>query len=172
MRIGFGYDVHKLIQNRKLILGGVTVPFERGLKGHSDADVLLHAIGDAIIGALCEGDIGKHFPDTWDEFKDISSLVILQKIYILMEKKGYLINNIDSTIVAQKPRLADFIPLMQENIAEVLKIDKSQINIKATTTEGLGFTGRGKGIASYAVVSLIDKGKLVNEVAVKTKLVS
>lgn len=157
MRIGFGYDVHQLVEGRKLILGGVDVPYKKGLKGHSDADVLIHAIVDAIIGALGEGDIGKHFPDTWDEFKDISSMDILEKISILCSKKGYAINNIDSTVVAQEPKLLDFIPFMVKNISGILKTDKSNVNVKAKTTEWLGFAGRGEGIAAYAVVTIRDK---------------
>jgi len=152
MRIGIGYDVHRLVKGRRLILGGVEVPFGRGLLGHSDGDVLLHAICDALLGAVGKGDIGQHFPDTNPEYKDISSLVLLEKVKGLI--KEYRINNIDSIIVAQEPKLAWYLEKMKENIAKVLKIDKSKINIKATTTEKLGPMGRGEGIAAYAIVSL------------------
>ncbi|MBA7662991.1 2-C-methyl-D-erythritol 2,4-cyclodiphosphate synthase [subsurface metagenome] len=152
MRVGMGYDVHRLVDGRRLILGGVEVPFGRGLLGHSDGDVLLHAICDALLGAAGEGDIGQHFPDSDPEYKDISSLVLLEKVKGLI--KEYRVNNIDSIIVAQEPKLASCLSKMKENITQVLKIDKSKINIKATTTEGLGPMGRGEGIAAYAMVSL------------------
>ena len=152
MRVGIGYDVHKLVEGKKLILGGVEIPFEKGLLGHSDGDVLLHAICDALLGAAGEGDIGQHFPDTSPEYKDISSLVLLEKVKGLI--KEYRINNIDSIVIAQEPKLALYLEKMKENIAKVLKIDKDRINIKATTTEGLGPLGRGEGIAAYAMVSL------------------
>jgi len=152
MRVGMGYDVHRLVEGRKLILGGVEIPFEKGLLGHSDGDVLLHAICDALLGAAGKGDIGQHFPDTNPEYKDISSLVLLEKVKGLI--KEYRINNIDSIIVAQDPKLAPYLSKMKENIAGVLKIDKDKINIKATTTEKLGSIGRGEGIAAYAMVSL------------------
>ncbi len=152
MRVGIGYDVHKLVEERKLILGGVEVPFERGLLGHSDGDVLLHAICDALLGAAGKGDIGQHFPDTSPEYKDISSLILLEKVKGLI--KEHRINNIDSIVIAQEPKLASYLAKMKENIAKVLKIDKSKINIKATTTEGLGPMGRGEGIAAYAMISL------------------
>ena len=152
MRVGMGYDVHRLVEGRRLILGGVEIPFEKGLLGHSDGDVLLHAICDALLGAAGKGDIGQHFPDTNPEYKDISSLVLLEKVKGLI--KEYRINNIDSIIVAQEPKLAPYLEKMKENITQVLKIDKSKINIKATTTEKLGPTGRGEGIAAYAMVSL------------------
>ena len=152
MRVGIGYDVHRLVEGRRLILGGVEVPFEKGLLGHSDGDVLLHAICDALLGAAGRGDIGRHFPDTNPEYKDISSLILLEKVKGLI--KEYRINSIDSIIVAQEPKLASYLSKMKENIVQVLKIDKSKINIKATTTEKLGSIGRGEGIAAYAMVSL------------------
>ena len=152
MRVGIGYDVHKLVEERKLILGGVEVPFGKGLLGHSDGDVLLHAICDALLGAVGKGDIGQHFPDTDPEYKDISSLILLKKVKGLI--KEYRINNIDSIVIAQEPKLASHLSKMRENIAQVLKIDKDKINIKATTTEKLGPVGRGEGIAAYAMVSL------------------
>ncbi|MCK4648948.1 2-C-methyl-D-erythritol 2,4-cyclodiphosphate synthase [bacterium] len=152
MRVGMGYDVHKLVEGRRLILGGMEVPFGRGLLGHSDGDVLLHAICDALLGAAGKGDIGRHFPDTDPEYKNISSLILLEKVKGLV--KEYRINNIDSIVIAQKPKLAPYFSKMKENITQVLKIDKSKINIKATTTEKLGSLGRGEGIAAYAMVSL------------------
>lgn len=155
MRIGTGYDVHKLAEGRKLILGGVDVPYEKGLLGHSDADVLLHAIMDAILGAAALGDIGKHFPDSDDAYKGISSILLLNKVAEIIKKEGYEIGNIDSTIIAQKPKLAGYIPAMRENIANALKISVSQVNVKATTEEGLGFTGEGLGIASQAICMLL-----------------
>lgn len=154
LRIGHGYDVHKLVENRKLILGGVDIPHTVGLLGHSDADVLLHAIMDAIIGALAEGDIGKHFPDNDEKYKGISSLKLLSYVYELMTDKGYKVVNIDATIVAEKPKLLPYIPKMRENVAKVLFSDISCINIKATTEEKLGFTGRCEGISAHAVVLL------------------
>ncbi|NMA02797.1 MAG: 2-C-methyl-D-erythritol 2,4-cyclodiphosphate synthase [Clostridia bacterium] len=154
MRIGFGYDVHKLVEDRPLILGGINIPFEKGLLGHSDADVLIHVIMDALLGAAGLGDIGKHFPDTELEFKDISSMVLLKKVKELIDNNGYRVNNIDATIVAQKPKLASYIPLMVENISKTIHIEETRINIKATTTEGLGFAGQGQGIAGYAVCTL------------------
>ena len=155
MRIGTGYDVHKLVENRKLILGGVEIPYEKGLLGHSDADVLIHSIMDAILGAAALGDIGKHFPDNDDAYKGISSILLLKKVAGIIKEEGYEIGNIDSTIIAQKPKLASFIPKMRENIADALEISVSQINVKATTEEGLGFTGEGLGIASQAVCLLL-----------------
>jgi 2-C-methyl-D-erythritol 2,4-cyclodiphosphate synthase len=152
MRVGMGYDVHKLVEERRLVLGGVEIPFEKGLLGHSDGDVLLHAICDALLGAAEKGDIGQHFPDTDPKYKDISSLILLDKTREII--KEYRLNNIDSIIVAQEPKLASYLSKMKENIAQVLKIDKDKINIKATTTEGLGPMGRGEGIAAYAIVSL------------------
>ncbi len=154
MRIGNGYDVHKLVENRKLILGGVEIPYEKGLLGHSDADVLVHAIMDALLGAAALGDIGKHFPDSDPQYKGISSMKLLAHVRELLEQNGYLVGNIDSTIVAQAPKLAPFLPQMMENIADVLGIDVSQVNVKATTEERLGFTGSGEGIAAQAVCLL------------------
>lgn len=157
MRIGNGYDVHKLVENRKLILGGVEIPFEKGLLGHSDADVLIHAIMDALLGALALGDIGKHFPDNDENFKGISSILLLEKVMEIITKEGYKIGNVDAIIVAQKPKLAPFILEMRENIAKSCGTKLNQISIKATTEEGLGFTGNGEGISSYAVVLLVNK---------------
>lgn len=154
MRIGMGYDVHKLVENRKLILGGVTIPYELGLLGHSDADVLLHAIMDSLLGAAALGDIGKHFPDNNNKFKGISSIELLKEVKILIENEGYKIGNIDATIIAQKPKMAPYISLMRENIATTLNISIDQINIKATTEEGLGFTGEGLGISSQSICLL------------------
>lgn len=146
-----GYDVHKLVENRKLILGGVEIPHEKGLLGHSDADVLLHAIMDSLLGAAALGDIGKHFPDTDKSFKDISSILLLQKVGELIKHKGYTILNIDATIIAQKPKMAPHIESMRVNISNALEISIDQINVKATTEEGLGFTGRQEGISSQSI---------------------
>jgi len=157
MRVGLGYDVHQLGEERDLVLGGVKIPYDKGLIGHSDADVLLHAVKDALLGAMGEGDIGKHFPDTDQQYKGISSLLLLEKVFQLMQQKGYLLNNLDTTIVAQKPKLAPYIPQMRKNIAEVLQVPLEDINVKATTTEGLGFAGRQEGIAAYAIVSIRKK---------------
>lgn len=154
MRIGFGYDVHQLVEGRKLIIGGIEIPYEKGLLGHSDADVLIHAIMDSILGALALGDIGKHFPDSDMEYKDISSTILLGRVYRLMQKNGYEIGNIDSTIGVQRPKLAPYIEDMREIIAKVLNTDIENINIKATTTEKLGFVGREEGISSYSVCLL------------------
>lgn len=151
MRIGHGYDVHRLAEGRKLILGGVCVPHETGLDGHSDADVLVHAIMDALLGAAALGDIGKYFPDTDDHYKDADSLNLLETVCQIIREKGYEVGNIDATIVAQRPKLSGFIPQMTENIAHVLNIPVDCVNIKATTTEKLGFTGRQEGIESHAV---------------------
>lgn len=156
MRIGNGYDVHKLTENRKLILGGVEIPYEKGLLGHSDADVLVHAIMDALLGACAMGDIGKLFPDTSADFKDISSILLLKKVNEVLKKENYAIINIDSIIVAQAPKLAPYINIMRENIAKALDMPVENISVKATTTERLGFEGRGEGISSYAVC-LIEK---------------
>ena len=153
-RVGIGYDVHRLTEGRKLILGGVHIPYSQGLEGHSDADVLLHAVKDAILGAAAMGDIGRHFPDTDDRYKGESSLVKMDKEGELIAGRGYIVNNIDATIVAQKPKVAPFIAQMIVNIAETLEIKTEQVNVKATTTEGLGFAGRGEGIAAYASVSI------------------
>ncbi|MFQ7260768.1 MAG: 2-C-methyl-D-erythritol 2,4-cyclodiphosphate synthase [Christensenellales bacterium] len=156
MRIGSGYDVHKLVEKRKLILGGVEIPYEKGLLGHSDADVLIHAIMDALLGAAALGDIGKHFPDSDNNFKNISSLVLLRNVCLLLKNSGYTTINIDSTIIAQCPKLAAYIDLMRSNIAEALEVSVDSVNVKATTEEGLGFTGSGEGIAAQAVC-LIEK---------------
>ena len=155
MRIGIGYDVHQLVAGRKLILGGVEIPHEKGLLGHSDADVLAHAIMDAILGALARGDIGKHFPDTSDLYKDIDSMVLMKRVYETMKQDGYRIGNLDATIVAQKPKMAPHIERMRSNIADVLHCDVQNVNVKATTTEHLGFEGEQLGMSSQAVVLLI-----------------
>lgn len=154
MRIGMGYDVHRLTENRKLILGGVEIPYEKGLLGHSDADVLLHAIMDALLGAAALGDIGKHFPDTDEKYRGISSIALLKHVGALLEGNGFLIENIDATIIAQCPKMRPYIEKMRENIAEALKIEISRVNVKATTEEGLGFTGTGEGISSQAICLL------------------
>lgn len=154
MRVGFGYDVHCLTEGRKLILGGVDIPYEKGLLGHSDADVLLHSISDAILGAAALGDIGKHFPDNDSKFKDADSLVLLKIAYDAVRKKGYILGNIDVTVCAQAPKLAPHIEKMRENIAKALECDIDKISVKATTTEHLGFVGKGEGISSYAVCLL------------------
>ena len=153
-RIGNGYDVHRLVEGRKLILGGVNIPHSLGLDGHSDADVLCHALCDSLLGASGAGDLGKYFPDTDDQWKGVSSLVLLKKTGIIIAERGYQITNIDTTIVAQQPKLAPHIQAMTSNIADYLKIHSDQVNIKATTTENLGFTGREEGISAYAVVLL------------------
>ncbi len=154
-RIGHGYDVHRLTENRKLILGGVDVPYEKGLLGHSDADVLLHAVSDALLGALALGDIGKHFPDTDERYKGADSLVLLGHVYALIKSKGYSVGNIDATVLCQKPKLAGFIPAMRENIAKALETDIENVSVKATTEEKLGFTGSGEGIAAHCVALII-----------------
>lgn len=154
MRVGMGYDVHKLAEGRRLILGGVTIPHTTGLLGHSDADVLVHAVMDALLGAAALGDIGKHFPDTDEKYRGISSLKLLAHVGELLEQEGYVIENIDTTVIAQKPKLRPYIEEMEQNIAAVLKIEKNQINIKATTEEGLGFTGAEEGMAAQAICSL------------------
>ncbi len=154
MRIGMGYDVHRLTENRALVLGGVTIPYEKGLLGHSDADVLLHAIMDALLGAAALGDIGKQFPDTEPAYKGISSLTLLKKVGELLEDNCFLIENIDATIIAQAPKMRPYIESMQENIAQALGIEMMQVNVKATTEEGLGFTGAGEGIAAQAICML------------------
>ena len=156
MRIGHGYDVHRFAENRRLILGGVEIPFEYGLLGHSDADVLLHAISDALLGAAALGDIGKLFPDTDDRFLGADSLLLLAEVVRVLEENGYRIVNIDSTVIAQKPKLRGYIDTMRQNIAEACKIDISQVSVKATTEEKLGFTGRLEGISAHSVC-LIDK---------------
>ena len=151
MRIGHGYDVHKLISGRKLILGGVDIPYDKGLLGHSDADVLLHAISDALLGAAALGDIGKHFPPDDERFRDADSLLLLAHVGKLVKESGYTVSNIDSTVLAQRPKLAPHIEKMRENIARALELDVSAVSVKATTEEGLGFTGSGDGIAAHAV---------------------
>ena len=156
MRVGMGYDVHRLVEGRKLILGGVEIPYEKGLLGHSDADVLLHAIMDALLGAAALGDIGQHFPDTDPAYKGASSIELLKKVGELLEENCYYISNIDATVIAQRPKLAGYREQMRTNIAEALHLELDQVNIKATTEEGLGFTGTGEGISSQAVC-LIDK---------------
>ncbi len=157
MRVGMGYDVHKLAENRKLIIGGVDIPHEKGLLGHSDADVLLHAIMDAMLGAAAQGDIGKHFPDTEEAYRGADSRRLLREVKKLIEAEGYQVGNLDATIVAQAPKMRPFIAQMEENIAEDLQIEKSRINVKATTEEGLGFTGSREGISSFAICMLVDK---------------
>jgi 2-C-methyl-D-erythritol 2,4-cyclodiphosphate synthase len=157
IRVGQGFDVHQLAEGRKCIIGGVDIPYEKGLLGHSDADVLLHAIADAILGALGLGDIGKHFPDTDIAFKDADSLLLLKRVWSLVRERGYQLGNLDSTIIAQKPKMAPHIPRMIEVIADALEAEPSQVSVKATTTEQLGFTGRGEGIAAQAVVCLVRK---------------
>lgn len=154
MRIGMGYDVHRLVEGRDMIIGGVKIPYEKGLLGHSDADVLLHAISDALLGAAALGDIGKHFPDTDPAYKGISSLLLLGKVGELLEEKGFLIENIDSTIIAQAPKMRPHIDTMRENIANALHISVDHVNVKATTEEGLGLTGTGEGISSQAICML------------------
>ena len=154
MRVGMGYDVHRLSVGRKLIIGGVEIPYEKGLLGHSDADVLLHAIMDALLGSAALGDIGKHFPDTDPAYAGISSLRLLEHVGKLLDENGYVIENIDATIIAQKPKMRPYIDQMRENIAEVLQVDVNQVNVKATTEEGLGFTGTGEGISSQAICAV------------------
>ena len=154
MRVGMGYDVHKLVDGRDLILGGVKIPYEKGLLGHSDADVLLHAVMDALLGAAALGDIGQHFPDTDPAYKGASSIKLLEEVGKLIDEKLYVIGNIDATIIAQRPKMAPHIEQMRKNVAEALHIEVEQVNIKATTEEGLGFTGTGEGISSQAIASL------------------
>lgn len=156
MRIGQGYDVHQLVEGRKLILGGVDIPYEKGLLGHSDADVLVHAIMDALLGAAALGDIGKLFPDSDERYQGISSLILLKEVGLILKEKGYTVGNVDATIIAQRPKMALHIQKMQSNIAGALGIVIDKVNVKATTTEGLGFTGRSEGIAAQAVVLLSD----------------
>lgn len=154
MRVGLGYDVHKLVEGRDLIIGGVQIPYEKGLLGHSDADVLLHAIMDALLGAAALGDIGKHFPDTDPKYKGISSIKLLEYVRELIDDELYVVGNIDATIIAQRPKMAPYIEQMKKNVADALAIEVSQVNIKATTEEGLGFTGSGEGISAQAIASL------------------
>lgn len=153
-RIGQGFDVHQLTENRPLIIGGITIPYELGLLGHSDADVLLHTVADACLGAIGEGDIGRHFPDTDPQFKDADSAKLMEHVWNIVKQKGYKLVNIDCTIIAQKPKMAPYVPQMRERIAELLEGSIDQVNVKATTTEKLGFTGRGEGIASQVAVLL------------------
>ncbi len=162
IRVGQGFDVHQLTEGRPCIIGGVTIPHEKGLLGHSDADVLLHTISDAILGALALGDIGRHFPDTDPAFKDADSVKLLERVWEMATERGYVLGNLDATIIAQQPKMAPYIPQMVTVIAGVLNAEESQINVKATTTEWLGFTGRGEGIAAQAVVCLT-KGMLSSE---------
>ena len=157
MRVGMGYDVHKLTEGRDLILGGVTIPWEKGLLGHSDADVLIHAVMDALLGAAALGDIGKHFPDTDPAYKGISSLKLLEHVMCLLKRNGFSVGNVDAVIIAHKPKMAPHIPQMRKNLAEAMGIPEGRVNVKATTEEGLGFTGRGEGIASQAVCLLEEK---------------
>jgi 2-C-methyl-D-erythritol 2,4-cyclodiphosphate synthase len=157
MRIGHGYDVHRLVEGRKLIMGGVDIPWEKGLLGHSDADVLLHAIADAVLGAIGEGDIGKHFPDTDPTYKGADSMKLLEHVMKLAENRGYSLGNLDATIIAQKPKMAPHIQAMRENIARVMNAEVDRVNVKATTEEGLGFTGSGEGISANAVVLMAAK---------------
>ena len=154
MRIGFGYDVHPLVEGRRLILGGVEIPFEKGLEGHSDADVLLHAVCDAVLGALGEGDIGKHFPNNDPRYRGISSLRLLEAVASMMTERFLALENLDVSVVAEKPQIAAYIPRMSEQISRALNLAPERVNIKATTSEGLGFIGEGKGMAAYAVVLL------------------
>ncbi|MDO5403126.1 MAG: 2-C-methyl-D-erythritol 2,4-cyclodiphosphate synthase [Eubacteriales bacterium] len=155
MRVGMGYDVHKLVEDRKLIMGGVDIPCEKGLLGHSDADVLLHAIMDALLGAAALGDIGKHFPDTDDKYKGASSIELLKEVGNKLSQAGFIIENIDATIIAQRPKMRPYIDSMRQNIAKALMIETGQVNVKATTEEGLGFTGTGEGISSQAICSIM-----------------
>ena len=154
MRIGQGYDVHRLVEGRKLIIGGVDIPYEKGLLGHSDADVLLHAVMDALMGAAALGDIGQHFPDSDERYKGISSIALLKEVGKILQENGYMIENIDSTVIAQRPKLLPYRPQMAENIAAALGIEKEQVSVKATTEEGLGFTGTGEGISAQAIALL------------------
>ena len=157
MRIGFGYDSHRLVPGRRLILGGVDIPHDKGLLGHSDADVLLHAICDAIIGAIGDGDIGRYFPDTDPAYEAISSLKLLHLVYVKAERKGCVVNNVDSTVILERPRLMDYIHDMELNISNTLNIPMERVNVKAKTNEGMGFLGRGEGIAAFAVATVIEK---------------
>lgn len=155
IRIGQGFDVHQLVEGRPCIIGGVRIPFDKGLDGHSDADVLLHAVADAILGAIAQGDIGRHFPDTDPRFKDADSLELLRQVWAMAKEQGYRLGNLDATIIAQQPKMAPYIPQMVEKLADVLEAELHQVNVKATTTERLGFTGRGEGIAAQTVVCLL-----------------
>jgi 2-C-methyl-D-erythritol 2,4-cyclodiphosphate synthase len=159
MRIGHGFDVHRLVPDRPLVLGGVTIPYEYGLLGHSDADVLLHAVSDAILGALGLGDIGRYFPDTDVAYKGINSLLLLEHVVGLAQTRGFQVSNLDTTIVAQRPKLAPYVAEMIANLAQVCQVSSSSVNVKATTTELLGYTGRGEGISAYAVVLMVAMAK-------------
>lgn len=161
MRVGMGYDVHKLTEGRELILGGVTIPWEKGLLGHSDADVVVHAIMDALLGAAALGDIGRHFPDTDPSYKGISSITLLREVAKLLEDHNYMIENLDATIIAQRPKMQEYMPQMVKNVADALNIKEDQVNMKATTEEGLGFTGTGEGISAQAICALIPLMDLV-----------
>ena len=154
MRVGFGYDVHRLIFNRKLILGGVTIPWKKGLDGHSDADVIIHSLIDALLGAMGEGDIGKHFPDNDEKYKDISSMKLLEETFKILKEKRVVINNIDISVIIEEPRLSPFINEMRLNLSKILNLPLNRVNIKATTNEGMGFVGRNEGIAAYCVVTI------------------
>ena len=162
MRIGFGYDVHRLVEGRKLILGGVQVPYKKGLEGHSDADVLLHALCDALLGAMGEGDIGRHFPNTELRFQGISSLRLLQNVATMMAERSLAVENLDTTVVAEQPLIGPYIPQMVEKIATTLEIPAGRVNIKATTSEGLGFIGEGKGVVAYAIVLVTSKSDIIS----------
>lgn len=155
IRVGIGYDVHRLVEGRKLILGGVEIPYEKGLLGHSDADVMLHALKDSLLGAAAMGDIGRHFPDTNDQYKGISSISLLDMVKGLLKEEGYIVNNVDVTIIAERPKMAPYVEEMRANIAKTLEVTIDQVNVKATTTEGLGFTGEGLGIAAQAVSTVM-----------------
>lgn len=163
MRVGMGYDVHRLVENRKLIIGGVEIPYEKGLLGHSDADVLLHAVSDALLGAVALGDIGKHFPDTEEKWKGADSMKLLERVGEMLEEKMFFVENIDATIIAQAPKMRPYIDTMRENIARVLHLNVEQVNIKATTEEGMGFTGEGKGISAQAICMVASPTNLFNE---------
>jgi len=160
MRVGFGFDSHRLAEGRRLMLGGVEIPHSRGLLGHSDADVLIHAICDAVLGALAAGDIGRHFPDTDPAYRDISSLKLLEYVRILAEEKGYGVHNVDSTVILEKPKISDYIPAMLVVLADILNIPSESISVKAKTNEGMGFVGRQEGIAAYAVVMIMKRESL------------
>ena len=156
MRVGFGYDVHRLIFNRKLVLGGVIIPWQKGLDGHSDADVIIHSLIDALLGAMGEGDIGKHFPDNDEKYKNISSMKLLKATFKILKEKRAVINNIDVSVIIEEPRLSPFINEMRLNLSKILNLPLNRINIKATTNEGMGFVGRNEGIAAYCVVAITD----------------
>ncbi len=155
MRIGFGYDVHRLVEGRKLVIGGVEIPYEKGLAGHSDADVLLHALCDGLLGAMGEGDIGRHFPDTDPQFRGISSLILLRRVTAILTERNLSVGNLDTMVIAEQPRIMPYIPSMRAEIARAMQIAEEKVNIKATTSEGLGFVGEGEGIAAYAAVLLV-----------------